>query len=206
MSKMNRKKLTDREIQDCESFRRLRVSCQMNQEQWAQATGISFGLVKKIEAHASRCSEKTKIMVQNFIDQYHPGQDAPDILGLETHILRDIFLQHMKHIPKNDAAVLSARCTRQMQDILAPASGLESSAMQTAYFQYLEQMMTIIAFAAADAVPVISRGENILDTKNGLRSVFTPKQITKYKQNETMYVSDDGEVSYQHSLFDTGTF
>lgn len=202
MRKTHKTGLTAKELQDCESFRLLRVSCQMNQQQWAQATGLSYGLVKRIEAHTIRCSGKTKAKVQNFIDQYPSLQEVPDFLDLETHILRDVFLDHMKHIPKKDAMVLSARCARKLKEILGYASGLDSPGMQAIYFQYLEQLLTVLSSAAGDAVPAISKEENVLDAKSGLRTVFKTEQIKKCEQTGKMHVAKDGEVTYQYSLFD----
>lgn len=204
MNKTNQRRLNDKELQDCESFRLFRISYQMNQKQWAEAIGISYGLVKRIEAHTIRCSEKTKAKIQNYIEQCPSPQDAPDLLGLEAHVLRDVFLTHMDHTPKKEAMTLSARCARKLQEILGYASSLESPSMQSTYYRYVGQLLDVLSLSTADAVPAINDGKDILNIKQGLQSVFTGKQITKFKHSGNVIISDTGEVSYQYSIFDMG--
>lgn len=194
--------LSEAELKDCETFEQLRISYQMNQEQWAQAVGISYGLVKRIESHTIKCSNKTKIKVRSFIDQYSSNQDAPDLHGLEAHILYDVFLSHMEQLPKKEAFLWSARCTKAFQDIISYASKFDSSEMQKTYFQFLEQLLTMLSLLSADVVTDIKQGEDILNINHGLKTIFSGKQITRFKSSSNIMVSKEGEVTYQNSLSD----
>lgn len=202
MKKDRKTHLTEAERKDCETFEQLRISYQMNQEQWAQAVGISYGLVKRIESHTIRCSDKTKVKVRSFMDQYGSNQDAPDLHGLEAHILYDVFLSHMGQVPKKDASLWSARCARAFQDILSRASGFDSAEMQKTYFQFLEQLLTMLSLLSADVATDIRQGEDILNINHGLKAVFNGKQVARFKSSPNIMVSKEGEVTYQNSLFD----
>lgn len=204
MKKDNQNALTKEELKDCETFGQIRNSYHMTQEQWAQAVGISYGLVKRIESHTIKCSSKTKAKVHSFIELYNSNQNAPDLHGLEAHILYDVFLSHMEQIPKRDASVWSARCTKAFQNILSSASAFESADEQKIYFQFLEQLLTMLSLVSADAVADIKKGEDILNINHGLKDIFNGKQITRFKNSSNIMVSKDGAVTRQNSLFDLG--
>lgn len=204
MSNDNLAPLTKEELKDCETFEQIRISYHMTQEQWAKAIGISYGLVKRIESRTIKCSSKTKVKVRNFIDQFNANQESPDLHGLEAHILYDVLLSHMEQIPKKDASVWSARCTKAFQNILSYASALESADAQKIYFQFLEQLLTMLSYATADAVEDIKQGEDILNINHGLKAIFNGKQITRFKNSADIMVSKGGEITYQNSLFDLG--
>lgn len=204
MKKDNHTSLTKEELKECETFEHIRNSYHMTQEQWAQAIGISYGLVKRIESHTIKCSSKTKVKVQSFIEQYNSNQDSPDLHGLEAHILYDVFLSHMNQIPKKDASIWSARCTKAFQNILSSASAFESADMQKTYFQFLEQLLTMLSLVSADAIADIRQGEDVLNINHGLKDIFNGKQITRFKNSSNIMVSKGGEVTYQNSLFDLG--
>lgn len=202
MNKVKKINLTAAELKDCETFEEIRMSYNMNQKQWAQAVGISYGLVKRIEAHTIKCSSKTKVKVRNFTDRYHANQNTPDLHGLEAHILYDIFLSHMEQIPKKEASVCSARCTKLFQDILSPAAECKSADTQQIYFQYLEQLLTTLALATADAATDINNGTDILNINHGIKNVFTGKQVAKFKNSANVIVSKNGEVNHQYDFSD----
>lgn len=202
---MNNKKkinLTNSEIKDCETFEQIRISYNMNQKQWGNAIGISYGLVKRIEAHTIKCSPKTKMKIRSFIDQNQNNHNIPDLHNLEAHILFDIFLTHMNQVAKNEAGIYAARCTKAFQDILTYASKCDSPQSQETYFQFLEQILTTLSFAIADMISDINNGTDISNVNNGLKSVFTVKQVKKFINFADVIVSKNGEVSQQYSLSD----
>lgn len=202
MNKGRQAPVTEEEIQDCEVFEQLRNSYHMTQKEWATAVGISYGLVKAIEQHKIKCSPKTKAKVHSFEIRYNSNQDAPDLYGLEAHILYDVLLSHMGHMPKREAGVCSARCTKALQDILAHTSELESDNAQRIYFQFMEQLLTMLALATNDVVAAINQGEDVLNINQGLKSIFDGKQITKFKKSGIVTISKYGEVTWQNNLFD----
>ena len=51
MNKEVKYELKDNELDMSDSFRQTRLRYHMSQQQWADALGISYGLVKRIEAH-----------------------------------------------------------------------------------------------------------------------------------------------------------
>lgn len=190
------------EIRDCEAFEQLRNSYNMTQREWAQAVGISYGLVKRIEAHTIKCSSKTKAKVHSFEVRYNSNQGAPDLHGLEAHILYDVLLSHMEQTPKKEAGVCSARCTKALQDILAHTSELKSADTQKTYFQFLEQALTMLSLATNDIVTAINQGEDVLNINHGLKGIFDGRQVTKFKKSGIITVSKEGEVIWLNSLFD----
>lgn len=202
MGKDKQAPVTAEEIRDCEAFEQLRNSYHMTQHEWAQAVGISYGLVKRIEAHTIKCSSKTKAKVHSFEIRYNSNQDAPDLHGLEAHILYDVLLSHMEQIPKKEAGVCSARCTKALQDILAHTSEVESADVQKTYFQFLEQALTMLSLATNDIVTAINQGEDVLNINQGLKDIFDGKQVTKFKKSGIVIVSKNGEVNWQNNLFD----
>lgn len=194
--------LTADELKDCETFEQIRLSYNMTQKQWAKALDISYGLVKRIETHTIKCSLKTKAKVRNFTDRYLTDQNTPDLHGLEAHILYDIFLSHMEQIPKKEASICSARCTKLFQDILSTAAECGSEKTQHIFFQYLEQLLTTLALATADAVAEINEGIDILNINNGIKNVFANKQVTRFKHSKNVIVSKNGEVIHQYDISD----
>lgn len=253
--------LTETEIKNCETFKQIRISYNMNQEQWADATGISYGLVKRIEAHTIKCSSKTKIKVHNFMEQNQNTPDQPDLHDLESHILFDIFLTYLNQVSKMEASICAGKCTKALQgilsyahkcdssqtqksyfqfleqtlsthsflsdinqepdketivnatksiralrDILLQASRCDSSDAQKIYFQFLEQAFTTLFLAAVDIITDINNGTDVLNINNGLKKIFTGKQVKKFKDFGASLVSDTGEVAQQYDIFDLGFF
>lgn len=195
--------LTDDELKDCEEFRKARIRYRMDQQQWATAIGISYGLVKRIEAHSIKCSQKTKDKVLNYANRCNINPFEPDLHGLESHILCDIFLSHMTQIPKQNADDLSSKCAKLFHTILAYAESFESADTQKTYFQLLEQLLATLNLAIDDMISDINNEENILNINRGLKSVFNQKQISKFKNCQEFSVSKKGEVtSYHHNIFD----
>lgn len=192
--------LTETEIKNCETFKQIRISYNMNQKQWADATGISYGLVKRIEAHTIKCSSKTKTKVRNFMEQNQNTPDQPDLHDLEAHILFDIFLTHLNQVSKKEASICAGRCTKALQGILSYAPKCDSSSAQKVYFQFLEQVFTALSFASSDMISEISKGTDILNINKGMKNIFTGKLITKYKNSADVIVSRNGDVSRQYNL------
>lgn len=257
MKNQKKRKLTETEIKDCDTFKQIRISYNMNQMQWANAINVSHGLVKRIEAHTIKCSSKTKTKIRNFMEQNQNTPDLPDLHGLESHIIFDIFLTYLNQTPKMESSVCAGRCTKALQGILSYATNCESSGTQKAYFrfmeqilsthsflsdlkqkpdketiiqatksiralqdifsqasgckstdaqkiffQFLEQAFTTLSLAAVDIVTAINDERDILNINNGLKAVFTGKQVTKYKHSAHSLVADNGEVIQQLDFFD----
>lgn len=121
----------------------------MNQEKWAETIGISYGLVKRIEAHTIKCSTRTRTKVQLFMEKKSntpdlPKQsDLPDPYDLETHVIFDIFLTKLKQVPKSEASSSARHCTKALQYFLSYIDKCDSSDTQIDYFQFMEWILYI---------------------------------------------------------------
>lgn len=122
----------------CQKFTECRHSHGMSQKQRAEALGISYGLVKRIEARTIACSERTMLKAQKFMDACDTRPDAPDRHGLEEHVLYDVFLTNMRQIPVKEASEYAGKCTRSLLAALSKASGCTSPDAQKRYFEFLE--------------------------------------------------------------------
>ena len=200
MDKGKQAPTTAEEVRECEAFEQLRNGYHMTQKEWAKAIGISYGLVKGIEAPRIKCSAKTKAKVRSFEVCYN----AKDLHGLEAHILYDVLLSHMEQIPKGEADTYSARCAKALLDILSRPAEFDSPEAQKTYFEFLEQVLTTLTLALDDVATAINQGENILNVNQGLKSIFDGKQVTRFKKSNYVMVSKDGEVDWQNSLFGVG--
>ncbi len=195
---MNRKKqnkLTKDELEDCQTFKRIRINYNMNQKKWAEQTGISYSLIKKIETYSMKCSSKTKQKVHNFITQHPNNPDGSNLSlsGLEAHILYDIFQSHIEEaskkddalhpieqMHKEDTAVYSIKCINALQSLLSNIELCETVEAKKNYLRFLSQLLVILEYATTDTMVHINDNEDIFTDENGLKPIFTSKQIKQY--------------------------
>lgn len=208
MKESKKKNLTPDEIKACDRFKQNRLNYGMSQEKWAKELKMSHGLVKKIETHAMKCTEKTNAKVQTYIESHSFRPDTPGLNGmkelewLQWQVLYDIILSHMNRLPEKDAQNHAVNCSKafiKMLDIgcSAPAG------TQNVYFTYLFQLLYVLSLAAEKATGQINDGEDILNIKEGLETVFTDELIKKFKNSMDFLIAKDGTVSYQNNLFIT---
>lgn len=200
MGNERKRELTEQEHKDCDTFKRTRNRCGMSQSEWAETIGISLGLVKSIENHSRRCSEKTKTLVADYLTGKDEDPDSPDTLSLEKHVLADIFLTHMTHIPRKDASVYAKYCAQQVLKILSSASSLKSAETQSCYFKFLVQTFSVIALTVPGIASDIKIGENVLEPASGLDTIFKKPQTKKYLAAGDIQISANGHISVQQSL------
>ena len=194
--------LTSQQQLDCDRFKQIRLSYNMTQEEWAAAIGVSHILVRRIEEYLIACSDKTKSKVQQFVNHNHVNQDIPELHNLESHILYDILLTHMKQIPKRKSNELSGQCTKVLQDIISASSKCDTPEAQETYFRFLHQLLTTLQLAISDVTDSINNGVDVLNINTGLKEIFQGKQITKYKKSTNASVDGSGNVAFQYDLLD----
>ena len=200
--KQEKNGLSETEKKDCDTFKEARHKCGMTQEQWSSALGISFGLVKAIENHARKCSGKTKNRVMKYMSGRNGDHDFPDTLSLESHVMEDLFLAHMRHIPKKASYTYAAYCAKQMLKLLASADSLETADAQGDYVKFLIQALSVLSIGAHEAARAVNSGENILEPAAGLDAVFKKNLTKKYLSSGDIQVSANGQINVQQSLDD----
>lgn len=170
----------------CEEFKKNRLSFGMNQKQWAEKVGISYGLVKRIESHTIACSEKTTNKVRMFMDSYNaPPDDLPGMHDLEVRILYDVLLTYMADIPIKNAKEHAIKCARSLRAVLSKASGCSSPGAKEKYFEFMEMFLKALGDFDADSVDItemeMSRTiSNVFSNKNPRKSSSADKGTSKY--------------------------
>lgn len=200
MEKRIKNGLSESEKKDCDTFKETRLKCGMTQEQWSLALGISLGLVKAIENHTRKYSGKTKNRVAKYLSGRNGDHDFPDTMSLESHVMEDLFLAHMGHIPRKDSYAYAEYCAKQMLKLLASADSLETADAQSNYFKFLIQALSVLSIGAREAAKAVNRGENILEPAAGLDAVFKKNLTKKYLSSGDIQVSASGQVSVQQSF------
>lgn len=205
MKNSMKNQLTYEELKRCSFFKESRLRYHMNQKDWARALKISYSLVKRIEEHTIRCSPSTMKKLQSYLQSSPVVTSSPVLHGLDERILYDTFLTYIietSDMDNNEAAKCAAHCGKLVKRLLSNASNCKSPDTQEIYINYMEQLLTILCIAADDAVQSINNGENILNSKIGLGSVFTNSLITRFQKSNDILISKNGDVSIQLSLND----
>lgn len=201
--KKRKSTLTKAEEEECRIFVEHRLSCRMNQKQWAEAVGISYGLVKRIEARSIACSAKTRAKVQHFLNSCDIRPDTPDMHGLEDHILYDVFLTNMKQLSRKDAAECAGHCTRSLQHALSRAAGCSSPDARKKYFDFIDMFLTVLSISVDTAVDAANRNHDISGIKEDL-AAFTNKKIHKASSPAEASRQEYSGGGTQMSLLDGG--
>lgn len=156
--------MTDEELKECRQFKQDRIRYNMSQKEWAAETGISYGLIKKIEENAAKCSEKTKCKVQKFLESHPPrvrGAGKPGRHKLQINVLYAVFISSMDKIPEKNAYPLAAQCAHAMQELLSCSSDCSSQGVQEAYFQFIEKVLYASKKMSDGLIADINAGENV---------------------------------------------
>lgn len=201
--KKRKSTLTKAEEEECRIFVEHRLSCRMNQKQWAEAVGISYGLVKRIEARSIACSAKTSAKVQHFLNSCDIRPDTPDMHGLEDHILFDVFLTNMGQLSGKDASAYAGHCTRALQHALSVAARCSSPDAQKKYFDFVDMFLTVLSISADTAVDAANRNCDISSIKEDL-AAFTNKKIHKVSSPAEASRQEYSGGGTQMSLLDGG--
>lgn len=185
----------------CEEFRSYRYSYGMSQEEWAEAVGISAGLVKQIETKKRECSAKTAGKVWEFIGAGGAAHRSGSRLhGLEERILYDIFLEHMEKMDGKEAAGYAAKCIRPLLRTFSKASACDSQDAQKKYFDFLEAFLHAMQLAAAEYADLVKEGKDMPDIRADLTG-FVNRQIRKVRQARDMPAPEETDENGQYTLF-----
>ena len=203
MRKKQKETLTDKDILSCDDFKEKRLRCNKSQQEWANAVGISLGLVKGIEGYTRRCTPKTEEKVKHYLAQLHATEDTPDTRSLEARILNDVFLSHMNKMGKNQAEFYAGSCISHVQKILSIADNFKTPNEQKLYFQYLSISLQMLKTASSDSSRAISDGLNVPDIARTLYPGFVNKLAKTYKSARENPAPENGTNIKQPSLFDT---
>lgn len=185
------KKMTSQEFKGC------RYSYGMNQNQWAEAIGISLALVKKIETGRQACSAKTAEKIWQFMGSVGATYSTTDMHGLEEHILYDIFYGHMENPNEKEASHCAAECVRHLTMAFSKASRCSSPDAKKKYFDSIEIFLSAMEIAAPEFVGMANDGKSIADIRMDILA-FMDQKIKKMKQEEDMMLSGrlDGDGQY----------
>lgn len=192
--------MTDEELKECRQFKQARIRYNMSQKEWAERTGISYGLIKKIEENTAKCSEKTKFKVQKFLESHPPrimGVGKPGRHGLQVNVLYAVFISSMNKIPENNAYSLAAQCAHAMQALLSCSSACSSSGAQEAYFKFIEQFLYASKKMSDGLIEDINAGENV-NIEKLLKSLEYKKLRSGLHSEGSKSTGIDGQIN----LFD----
>lgn len=203
MRKKQKETLTDKDILSCDDFKEKRLRCNKSQQEWANAVGISLGLVKGIEGYTRRCTPKTEEKVKHYLAQLHATEDTPDTRSLEARILNDVFLSHMNKMGKTQAEFYAGPCISHVQEILSAADRFKTPNEQKLYFQYLSVSLWMLKTASSDFFCTTTDGQNVLEIAEKLYSDFVNKLAKIYKSAKETPAPENGTNIKQPSLFDT---
>lgn len=193
--------LTEDDLKVCEEFTECRLSRRMNQKQWAEAVGISYGLVKRIEARTIACSKKTMTQVRQFMDSCDACPDTPDLHELEEHVLYDIFLTNMRQLSKKEAAEYAGKCTRSLRDTLSGASRCNTPDAQKKYFEFVDMFLKALSLTSVSSVDAANRGLDLPVITDEIVS-FTNKKISKSTSPADTARPENKAENFQMSLLD----
>lgn len=188
----------------CDAFRHFRFSCHMTQKEWAGAIGISQALVKKIETHSMKCSEKSWARAREFMEGRSripapAGWEMP--AGLDMRIFYDIAMSRISPALGENASTYAAWYTGSFHKLLEAASDLPPDGQAT-YFRLLGQLLGALSVAAAGSAAKIKDGEDVLNVNEGLKDIFNKKTIEGFRKSGSVLVGKDGSVNIQQCLFD----
>lgn len=200
MKKKQKNTLTGKDILFCNDFKEKRIKCGMNQKEWADAIGISLGLVKGIEGYTRRCTPNTEKKVKDYMALFHA--DASDTRSLEERILYDIFLSYMGKIGKNEADYYATPCIQSLQKILSHADSFETRNEQVQYFQYLSTSLWMLNHISTESASAITDGLDVIDIVGKLYPDFVKKLDKHYKNASENPAPKKEEKTQQLSLFD----
>lgn len=183
--------LSDKEIESCNNFKKTRIRYDMSQKEWADAIGVSLGLVKGIEGHMRKCTESTKNQVENYKIQHRTAPDSPDVLSLEKHVLSDVFLTHMGMIGKNEAISCADSCMESICEILSNADKFKTKDEQKLCFQHMDIFLDMLISASYQAISAIKDGLDVLDIAARQKTDFIKELSKNYKDTRETPVSKE---------------
>ena len=173
----------------------------MNQKEWADAIGISYSLVKRIESHTIGYSPKTKKKVESYIEKHPIVPSTTKLDGLEEHILFDIFLSNVSQRVEQDAIDDVCKCVRHLHNLISNAKDSSSPHELTNYFNFLQQLLYAAKSATAENIGLINKGKFPLDMEKELKSAFS--RIDTAEAAETSKKSGkSNQIEGQSTLFD----
>lgn len=196
-----KKPIGDSQFDISDSFKNTRERYGMSQKKWADAIGISYSLVKKIEAHTIAYSYKTQDKVKSFINRHPIIPEEYKLHELKDYILFDIIKNDIDRETRLENVEPVYKCIHHLQELISNAKQCNSSKELFNYFEFLHQLLYAAKSAASDNMDLIRHGKFPSAMEKNLKSAFShisdagPAQASK-KSNK------NSQIEGQSTLFD----
>lgn len=183
-----------------DSFKNTRERYGMSQKKWAEAIGISYSLVKKIEAHAIAYSYKTQDKVKSFINRHPILSEEYKLHELKDYILFDIFQDNIDRETRLENVEPVYKCIRHLQELISNAKQCNSSEELFNYFEFLHQLLYAAKSAASDNMDLIRHGKFPSGMEKDLKSAFS--RISDAGAQASKKSVKNSQIEGQSTLFD----